>query len=195
MQKGGSPSRARVTELLTSWGEGDARSGDRLSSTLYQELRRLARFQLRRRPGGVTLDTTALIHEAYLRLVDVSRTKVRDRGHFLALSARVMRQIVVDHIRRRNATKRGSGDRGLPLVEFPAPLSMSTEDLLALDEALVKLKNLDPRAAQLVDLRFFGGASIEEAAGILEVSITTVKRDWERSKAFLHKELKRQAPV
>jgi RNA polymerase sigma factor (TIGR02999 family) len=190
-----SASRERVTELLTSWVEGDARSGDRLSSTLYQELRRLARYQLRRRPGGQTLDTSDLIHDAYLRLVDGSRTRVRDRGHFLALSARVMRQVVVDHVRRRGAMKRGAGDRGAPLVEFPAPLSMNAEDLLALDEALGKLKALDPRAAQLVDLRFFGGVSIEEASELLEVSITTAKRDWERTRAFLYKELRRQPLV
>jgi len=185
-------SRERVTELLTSWVKGDARSGDRLSSTFYQELRRLARYQLRRRPGGQTLDTTDLIHDAYLRLVDGSKTKVRDHGHFLALCARIMRQVVVDHVRRRSATKRGARDRGGPLVEFPAPLSMSAEGLLALDEALGKLKALDPRGAQLVDLRYFGGASIEEASELLEVSVTTVKRDWERTRAFLYKELRRQ---
>ena len=112
-----------------------------------------------------------------------------------ALSARVMRQIVVDHVRRRYATKRGSGDRGVPLVDFPAPLSMSTDDLLALDQALGKLKTLDPRAAELVDLRFFAGVTIEEAADLLQVSITTIKRDWERTRAFLYKELKRQPPV
>jgi RNA polymerase sigma factor (TIGR02999 family) len=188
-------SRERVTELLTSWVEGDVRSGERLSSTLYGELRRLARHQLRRRPGGQCLDTSDLIHETYLKLVDGSKTKVRDRGHFLALSARVMRQVVVDHVRKKAATKRGAGDRGGPLVEFPAPLSMNAEDLLALDEALAKLKILDPRAAQLVDLRFFGGVSIEEASKVLEISITTAKRDWERTRAYLYKELKRQPLV
>jgi RNA polymerase sigma factor (TIGR02999 family) len=188
-------SRERVTELLTSWVGGDVRSGDRLSSTLYRELRRLARHQLRRRPGRQTLDTSDLIHDAYLKLVDGSRTKIRDRGHFLALSARVMRQVVVDHVRKRTAIKRGAGDRGAPLLEFPAPLSMCAEDLLALDEALGKLKALDPRAAQLVDLRFFGGVSIEEASEVLEVSITTAKRDWERTRAFLYKELRRQPLV
>jgi RNA polymerase sigma-70 factor (ECF subfamily) len=186
----GLSSREQVTELLRSWGEGDLRSDDRLSLTLYQELRRLARHQLRRRPGGVTLDTTGLIHDAYVRLVDASRTKIRDRAHFLALSSRIMRQIVVDHVRHRNATKRGSGDRGVPLVEFPAQLSMSTEELLALDQALEKLKTMDPRAAQLVDLRFFGGVSTEESAELLDVSIATIKRDWERTRAFLYKELK-----
>jgi RNA polymerase sigma factor (TIGR02999 family) len=192
VDKGEAVTRERVTELLTSWVGGDAHSGDKLSATLYQELRRLARLQLRRRPGGVTLDTGGLIHETYLKLIDGSRAKVRDRGHFLALSARVMRQIVVDHVRKRSATKRGGGDADPLPEEFPAPLSMSAEDLLALDEALGKLKALDPRSAQLVELRFFGGVSIEETAEILEVSISTVKRDWERARAFLYKELKRQ---
>jgi len=185
-------SRERVTELLLSWVGGDTRSGDNLSTTLYEELRRLARRQLRGRRPGQTLDTTGLIHETYLRLVDRSKTRTRDRGHFLALSARIMRQVVVDHVRERNASKRGSGDRGKPLFEFPAPLTMSADDLLALDEALGRLRALDPRAAQLVDLRFIAGMSIGEAARVLGVSITTAKRDWERSRRFLYLELRRQ---
>ncbi len=144
---------------------------------------------------GVTLDTTGLIHEAYLKLVDGSRAKVRDRGHFLALSARVMRQVVVDHVRRRTAAKREGRNHDASLSGIAAPLSMSAEDLLALDEVLGRLKTLDPRAARLVDLRFFGGVSIEEAAGILGVSITTAKRDWERTRAFLYKELRRRPPA
>ena len=152
----------------------------------------MARRQLRRAVRGVTLDTTGLIHEAYLKLVDGSRTNVRDRGHFLALSARVMRQVVVDHVRRRTAAKREGRNQDASLDGIAAPLNMSAEDLLALDEVLGRLKTLDPRAAQLVDLRFFGGVSIEEAAEILEVSITTAKRDWERTRAFLYKELRRQ---
>ena len=190
MNSGGSTSRERLTNLLTAWVGGDERSGDRLFSTLYQELRRMARRQLRQR--GVTLDTTSLIHETYLKLVDGSRTKVRDRGHFLALSARVMRQVVVDHVRRKTATKRDGRNQSTDLEGVAIPLSMGAEDLLALDQVLGKLKTLDPRAAQLVDLRFFGGVSIEEAAEILEVSITTAKRDWERTRAYLYKELRRQ---
>src|SRR5258706_526864 len=154
MERVESTSQEQVTGLLTSWVAGDARAGDRLFSTLYQELRRLARKQIRKRPDRLTLDTTGLIHETYLRLVDGSRTKVRDRGHFFALSARIMRQIVVDHVRRRSAAKRGDGDRGGPLLEFPASLRMSADDLLALDEAPGKLKALDPRAAQLVTRAF-----------------------------------------
>jgi RNA polymerase sigma-70 factor, ECF subfamily len=185
-------SREQVTKLLTSWADGDARSENRLSMTLYRELRNLAKRQLRRRQERITLDTTDLIHEAYLKLVDGSRTNVRDRGHFLALSAQIMRQVVVDHVRRRTARKREGRNEDVPLDGIAAPLNMSAEDLLALDEVLGKLKTLDPRAAQLVDLRFFGGVSIDGAAEILGISITTAKRDWERTRAFLYKELRRQ---
>jgi RNA polymerase sigma factor (TIGR02999 family) len=185
-------SREQAPERLTSWAEGDARSVDRLSTTLYGELRDMARHHLRCSSDRSTLGITGLIHETYLRLVDRCRTRVRDRGHFLALFSRIMRQVVVDHIRHRNATKRGGRADAAPRVEFPAPSSRNAEDLIALDEVLERLKDADPRAAHLVDLRFFGGASIEEAAEILGVSITTIKRDWERSRAFLYKELKPQ---
>lgn len=150
----------------------------------------MARHQLRRRPGRITLDTADLVHETYLKLVDGTKTTVRDHGHFLALFARVMRQVVVDHVRRRCATKRGGGEAGVHLIGSSNPLSLSSEDLLALDEALERLKTLDPRGAQLVELRFFGGLSIEAAAGVLGVSVATVKRDWERNRAHLYKELR-----
>ena len=141
-----------MTTLLTSWADGDPRSEQALSTTLYRELRAMAKRQLSRQPGSITLDTNGLIHEAYLKLVDGSRARVRDRGHFLALSARVI-----------------------------------------LDEALEKLKTLDPRGAKLVELRFFGGLSLEEAAEVLDVSIATLKRHWERTRAYLYGELRRPA--
>ena len=193
MPDGETVSREWVSDLLASWAEGEPPSEDRLFSALYQELRRLARHQLRGSRGRVTLDTTGLIHEAYLKMVEGSETKVRDRGHFLALSSRVMRQIVVDQVRRKNAGKRG--DAGPLPADLTVPLDMSHEELLTLDEALGRLESLEPRAARLVDLRFFGGFSVEETAEILEVSISTVRRDWERARAFLYNELKRHPLV
>ena len=175
----------RITDLFASWRQGDAMAGDRLFATLYQELRRLARYQLRGRPAGATLDTTALIHEAYLKLAERSRGPVRDRGHFLALASRVMRQIVVDHARQKSAAKR-DGRVQEPFDEPGASAAaLSLEDLLALDEALNRLGALDPRLAQLIDLRFFGGLSIEETAEIQELSEATIKRDWLKARAFL----------
>jgi RNA polymerase sigma factor (TIGR02999 family) len=185
-----STSKHEITDLLGRWVDGDRKAADRLFSTLYQELRYLARRQLHRRPRDGTLDTTALIHEAFLKLADASRVQVRNRGHFLSLASRVMRQIFVDSARRRSATKRG-GTPPRPLDDDPpAPGGRSTEDLLALDEALVKLEALDPRLARVVDLRFFGGMSIEETAEALDVSVATLKRDWLRARAYLFQQIR-----
>jgi RNA polymerase sigma factor (TIGR02999 family) len=178
-----------VAGLLTAWLEGDAAAGERLFTTLYRELRDLARHQLGRRRRDGTLDSTALIHEAYLKFVDGSRASVRDRGHFLALASRVMRQIMVDRARRRNATKRGGG-RLMPLLDDPElTMGAGAEDLLDLDKALRKLEALDPRLAQIVDLRFFGGMSADEAAEALDISLATVKREWLRARAFLYQQM------
>lgn len=178
-----------MSGLLTSWLEGNPEAGDRLFSACYQELRRLARHQLRRRPMDGTLDTTALIHELYLKMVDGVRSPLRNRGHFMALASRVMRQIVVDYARRKQTVKRG-GALLQPLEEDP-PFSRGTraEDLVALDQALGKLEELDPRLARLVDLRFFGGLSNDETAEALEISVATVKRDWLRARAFLFQQM------
>jgi len=187
-------SKDRITDLLANWLDGDPKAGDRLFSTLYQELRQLARRQLRHRSPGGTLDTTALIHEAYLKLVDGTRRRVRDRGHFLSLASRVMRQIVVDYARRKNAVKRGGGLLRPLADDPPVPIGRNAEDLLALDEALEKLEVLDPRLARLVDLRFFGGMSAEETAEALEISLATVKRDWLKARAFLFQQIQQAAP-
>lgn len=188
-------SRQFVTDLLKAWGGGDSYSEERLFSLVYPELKRLARRQLRH-PGRIPLDTTSLVHETFLKLIDSSRVSVRDRSHFLALSARIMRQILIDHVRRRGALKRGGGERDLPLLTFAAaPARISAEDVLAMDGALRKLKVIDPRAAQLIELRFFGGLSMQDAADALGVSMTTLKRDWERTRAFLYKELRGKALV
>lgn len=179
-----------VAGLLTAWLAGDAAAGERLFTTLYRELRALARHQLGSRQRDGTLDSTALIHEAYLKFLDGSRTAVRDRGHFLALASRVMRQVVVDRARRRNAAKRGGG-RLMTLRDDPdLPMGTGAEELLDLDAALRKLEALDPRLAQIVDLRFFAGMSAEEAAEALDISLATVKREWLRARAFLFQQMK-----
>jgi RNA polymerase sigma factor (TIGR02999 family) len=170
--------------------EGDPRAGDRLFSALYQELRGLARHQLRFRPNDGTLDTTALIHEAYLKLVDGGRSHVRDRGHFLSLAARVMRQVVVDYARRKNADKRGGGKLAQLDGDPGSPIGRDPETLVALDAALQRLEALDPRLARLVDLRFFGGLSAEETAEALDVSLATAKRDWLKARAFLFSQIR-----
>lgn len=185
----------RITDLFASWRQGNAVAGDRLFSILYHELRRLARYQLRGRPPGATLDTTALIHEVYLKLEEGSRHPVRDRGHFLALASRVMRQIVVDHARQKTAAKRDARLER-PLDENQAAAAaLSPEELLSLDEALIRLEALHPRLAQLVDLRYFGGLSMEETAEALELSEATIKRDWLKARAFLLHQMHRGDPV
>jgi RNA polymerase sigma factor (TIGR02999 family) len=194
MDRAGPASKHEITDLLGRWVDGDRKAADRLFSTLYQELRNLARRQLHQRPRDGTLDTTALIHEAFLKLADVSRLQIRDRGHFLSLASRVMRQIFVDSARRKSAAKRG-GSPPLPLADDPpAPGGRSAEELLALDEALVKLESLDLRLARVVDLRFFGGLSIEETAEALDISVATLKRDWLRARAYLFQQI-RPAPT
>jgi RNA polymerase sigma factor (TIGR02999 family) len=168
-------------------------AGDKLFDSLYQELRALARRQIRRRGYGGTLDTGALIHEAYLKLAENPRTRVRDRGHFLALAARVMRQVVVDYTRRQGAAKRGGGLLTMLPDSIADPSGRGVEDLLALDEALERLEKLEPRLAKLVELRFFGGLSAEESAQALEVSVATLNRDWLKARAFLHTEITRSS--
>jgi RNA polymerase sigma factor (TIGR02999 family) len=183
------PESPEVTELLLAWSSGDESALHRLVPLVHRELRRLARRQMAGEHAGHTLQTTALVNEAYLRLVDLRRMRWQDRAHFLGMSARLMRRILVDHARVRQAQKRGGADQRVPL-EFAA--SVSTErsvDLLAMDEALDALAAVDARKAQVVEMRFFGGLSIEETAGALGVSAETVKRDWRVAKAWLLREL------
>ena len=181
-----------VTELLLSWGQGDAAALDRLVPLLYDDLRRVARGHLRREGPGHTLQPTALVHEVFLRLVDVDRMTVKSRTHFFALSARLMRQILVDHARRRQAGKRGGGATVIGLNEAAgaaAPTSTSSVDVLALDEALDALSSFDDRQCRVVELRFFAGLNIPEAADALGVSTATVEREWAMAKAWLHQRL------
>lgn len=180
------PETGEVTRLLISWRKGDPAAPARLFSLLYDELRLLARRQLRGLDRNATLSTNALVHEAYVKLVDSSRVAVKDRGHFYSLACRVMRQIVVDHARQKGARKRGGDAPKLDLVEEDGAIAASAHELVEVEEALKKLEALDPRMGKLVELRFFGGLSVEETAEILETSSRTVKRDWQRARAFLY---------
>ena len=186
-------SRAQnVTELLLSWGQGDTAALDRLVPLLYDDLRRVARGHLRRERPGHSLQATALVHEVFLRLVDVDRMTLKSRAHFFALSARLMRQILVDHARRQRASKRGGSATVISLNEASgaaAPTSTSSVDVLALDEALDALSSLDARQCRVVELRFFAGLNIPETADALGVSTPTVERDWAMAKAWLHQRL------
>jgi RNA polymerase sigma factor (TIGR02999 family) len=188
------PSRAHnVTELLLSWGQGDAAALDRLVPLLYDDLRRVARGHLRRERPGHSLQATALVHEVFLRLVDVDRMTLKSRTHFFALSARLMRQILVDHARRERASKRGGGAATVISLNeaagAAAPTSTSSVDVLALNQALDALSSLDVRQCRVVELRFFAGLNIPETADALGVSTPTVERDWAMAKAWLHQRL------
>jgi RNA polymerase sigma factor (TIGR02999 family) len=179
-----------VTGLLLSWHQGDAAALDRLLPLVYDELRRVARGHLRREPPGQPLQATALVHEVFLRLVDVDRMTLKSRTHFFAMSARLMRQILVDHARRNRAEKRGGGASVISLDEAaPAATPTSTVDILALDEALDVLSSHDARQCRVVELRFFAGLNIPEVADALDISTATVEREWAMAKAWLHRRL------
>ena len=178
-----------ITGLLLDWGKGDKAALDRVIPLVYQELRRLAHRQMRRERAGDTLQTTALINEAYLRLVDYTRVRPRDRAHFFAIAAQAMRRILIERARSRRASKRGSGAQQVSLEEAVELSNQRAADLVALDEALTNLAVIDPRKAQVVELKYFGGMTIEETAEVLEVSTPTVERDWHMAKIWLHREV------
>jgi RNA polymerase sigma factor (TIGR02999 family) len=178
-----------VTGMLVAWGRGDRAADSRLIAAVYEDLRRVARRRLRAERAEHSLAPTALVHEAYLRLVDLRRVRWRNRAHFFAIAARVMRQILVDHARAHAAAKRGGPGRRVPLAEAAGALAPPDVDVLDLDAALGRLAAIDPRLGDLVVLRFFGGLSVEEAAEALELSPATVKRDWTRARAWLFREL------
>ena len=179
---------ADVTGLLRAWREGDKSALETLTPIVYQDLRRLARRHLLAERTGHTLQTTALVNEAYMRLVDYRQMQWQDRAHFLAVSAQLMRRILVEHARRHNL-KRGGAIRHIPLEDAPEAASIRVRDVVALDEALDQLARLDPRKAQVVELRYFGGLSVEETAEALSVSPVTVMRDWSSARAWLYREL------
>lgn len=182
-----------VSALLRAWSDGDQGALQALTPLVYQELHRLARHYMRRERSGHSLQATALVNEAYMRLADYARMQWKDRAHFFAVSAQVMRRILVDHARRRNV-KRGRGVQHVSLddVAVVAPGDEAGTDLVALDEALVGLTGIDPRKAQVVELRFFGGLTVEEIGEVLNVSAGTIKRDWRAAKAWLYQELTRE---
>jgi RNA polymerase sigma-70 factor (ECF subfamily) len=183
------PSPEEITGLLLAWGKGDKASLDRVIPLVYQELRRLAHRQMRRERAGDTLQTTALVNEAYLRLVDYERMAPRDRAHFLAIAAQAMRRILIERARSRHSAKRGSGGQKVSLDEAADVSDERAADVLALDEALTQLAALDSRKSQIVELKYFGGLTIEETAEVLEVSAPTVERDWHTARIWLHREI------
>ena len=178
-----------TTALLLDWGQGDRAALDRLVPLVQAELRRLAHRQVRRERSGQTLQTTALVNEAYLRLVDYRRVQPRDRAHFLAIAAQAMRRVLVERARARRAAKRGGGEAAAPLGDAADPASERAVELIALDDALVALAALDPRKAAVVELRWFGGLTGEEAAAALGVSPATLERDWSMARRWLRREL------
>jgi RNA polymerase sigma factor (TIGR02999 family) len=182
-------SRLNVTELLLAWGDGDRSALDDLVPLVHQELRRLARLQMRGERDNHTLQTTGLVNEAFLRLIDLRRIRWQDRAHFLALSARLMRRILVDHARSRNYQKRGGGVETVALDDVVVAAPQRGADLVALDDALEVLARVDPRKSQVVELRFFGGLTAEETAETLNVSPETVLRDWRLAKVWLLREI------
>jgi RNA polymerase sigma factor (TIGR02999 family) len=187
---GGAPSSQRVTRLLRAWTGGDPAALDPLIDLVHGELRRMARRHMRRERADHTLQTSALINEAYVRLVDIRRVQWQDRAHFFAMAARLMRRILVDHARARGYLKRGRGVRKVSFDEAPEVAAERGHDLVALDDALKALEAVDARKSQVIELRFFGGLSVEETAEALKVSPDTVMRDWRLAKAWLLRELK-----
>jgi RNA polymerase sigma factor (TIGR02999 family) len=184
---------ADITDLLRRWGEGDPQALDRLFPLVYDRMRQLAHQRLRCEPDG-SLNTTALVHEAYLKLVDTPRVSVRDRGHFLGLASRVMRHLLVDHARARKAAKRGLGATPVSLEDAAWLTEDAADTVSELDEALRRLEALDQRRTRILEQRYFGGLSLEETAEALGVSLATVKRELRSARAWLALELQREPP-
>ena len=179
----------QVTQLLREWSEGDESALAKLMPLVHDELHRLAHQHMRRESAGHVLQTSALINEAYLRLVDQPQIRWQDRAHFFGISARLMRQILVDDARKRNASKRGGSFIQVALDEASTLIEEQAANVAALDEALRRLETLDERQGKIVELRFFGGLSIEETAEVLQVSPGTVMRDWTFARAWLRSEM------
>lgn len=178
-----------ITELLVSWSNGSPTAFEDLVTLIYPELRRLARRHMRQEDPAHTLQTSALINEAYLRLVNQRDVAWQDRAHFFAVAAQVMRRILIDHARRHQAAKRGAGAQLVTLGEMEAVSRERAAEFVALDEALVKLAEIDERKSRIVELRFFGGLTAQEAADVLKLSPITIKREWRSARAWLQREL------
>jgi RNA polymerase sigma factor (TIGR02999 family) len=182
---------AHVTRLLELWGGGDGEALDELFPLIYDELRRLAAHLLRRERAGHTLDTTALVHEAYVRLTGRREASVKDRAHFVAVAAQAMRRILVDHARRHQADKRIAPADKVPLDHAPLLAVNPGVDVLALNHALSKLSEVNPRQTRVIELRYFAGLTNDEVAEVLEVSVATVERDWHAARLWLRRQLDR----
>jgi RNA polymerase sigma factor (TIGR02999 family) len=188
MKTGGT---ANITSLLIAWGDGDQGAFDTLAPLVQQELHRVAARQMAGERAGHILQPTALVNEAYVRLVNRRNVKWQDRTHFFGVAARMMRHVLVDAARTRDRVKRGGDALHVSLADVPDVAVPPTQDLVALDDALRTLETLDPRQSQVVELRFFGGLTLEEAAEALKVSVGTVRRDWSLAQAWLYRELSR----
>ena len=178
-----------ITEILRSWSGGDPEASERLFALVYDELRRLARSYLKREGSGHTLQPTALVNEAYLRLVDQTRVDWQNRSHFYGIAAQMMRRILIDYARAHATGKRGGVALRLSLEQVNISLEQDATDLIALDEALTKLANFDERKSRVVELLYFGGVECKEAAEVLNVSEKTIQRDWQMAKMWLYREL------
>lgn len=187
------PTPGEVTRILQAWGRGDQQAVNRLMPLVYGELRSLARRYMRRERSDHTLQATALVHEAYLRLVDQSGVTWQNRAHFLGVAAQAMRRILVDHARRHHAAKRGGPAFRVSLDDVVIAAKERSEDLLALDDALSRLTAIDPRQGQIVELRLFSGLTVEETAEAVGTSPATVKREWMSAKAWLTREVRQRS--
>lgn len=183
-----------VTELLVAWSNGDNNAGDQLMTLVYQELHRLAHHYMKRESPSHTLQTSALVNEAFVRLVDQRKVQWQNRAHFFGIAANMMRRILVDYARQRSYAKRGGGATTIPLDEAWIISEERSSEVIDLDEALAKLVEIDERKSRIVELRFFGGLSIEETAEVLAVSPGTVMRDWSLAKAWLRREMTNNPP-
>ena len=180
-----------VTRLLINWGNGDQTALDELMPLVYEELRHLAGRYMRRENQGHTLQTSALVNEAYLRLVDQKKVRWQNRAHFYGVASQLMRRILVDHARSRSRAKRGGGAQMASLSDQPATAKEVTE-VIALDDALKGLMEMDPRKSQIVEMKFFGGFTNEEVAEVLKVTSRTVEREWRKAKAWLHRSISKE---
>jgi len=179
----------QITQLLKQWQAGNEAALETLMPLVYNELKRLAGSYLRRERPDHTLQSAGLVNEAYLRLVDQTQINWQNKAHFFGIAAQMMRRILVDHARRHKAFKRGAGMPALALDQAALPAQSESMDLLGLDEALEKLEKIDPQQSKIVELRFFAGLSIEDAANVLGISPATVKRDWAAARAWLYREV------
>lgn len=181
---------SQLTELLDDWNHGDSAALQKLTPLIYNELRRIAHRYAQRERNGHTLQTTALVNEAYLRLAGTGKPHWQNRSHFFAVTAQVMRHILIDHARHRQYVKHGGEAQHIPIEEASLMANERATELIALDEALRELANLDPRKTRVVELRYFGGLSLAETAEALDVSIMTVRRDWRAAKAWLFRRIR-----